>query len=110
MIISHTELSVRLDNVGKKYPFNKSCLPKDGDFWALKAVSLDICRGGVFGIIGRNGAGKTTLLNIIAGTLSHNEGSLSINGRVVGLFNLGVGFTAEPTWAMTTTEKCGHIG
>ena len=97
MIISHTELSVRLDNVGKKYPFNKSCLPKDGDFWALKAVSLDICRGGVFGIIGRNGAGKTTLLNIIAGTLSHNEGSLSINGRVVGLFNLGVGFQDELT-------------
>lgn len=78
--------------LGKKY-----ALKGAGDeFWALRGVSFVVPEGGtVLGIIGRNGAGKTTLLNIIAGTLSATEGKMNARGRILPLFNLGVGFQDE---------------
>ena len=79
---------VRLDGVGKKYPLLT-------DFWALKEISFEVSGGEILGVIGRNGAGKTTLLNILAGTLSSTEGERNIQGKVLGLFNLGVGFQDE---------------
>ena len=87
---------VSLFNVGKKYHFLKKHEKgyEDG-FWALKGLSFIIDKGEVLAIIGRNGAGKTTLLNIIAGALSPTEGVCHVNGRVLGLFNLGVGFQDE---------------
>jgi ABC-type polysaccharide/polyol phosphate transport system ATPase subunit len=92
-----SQKAVILKSIGKKYPVMKA--PHKGvyleDFWALKDIDLDIDTGQTMGIIGRNGAGKTTLLNVIAGVLSPTKGELSINGRVVGLFNIGVGFQDE---------------
>lgn len=88
--------AVNLDSVSKKYP-----IPKKGDkdmkeyfddFWALKDVTFDLKQGEILGIIGRNGAGKTTLLNIIAGILSPTQGKVNVEGKTLGLFNLGVGF------------------
>jgi len=92
-----SQKAVILKSIGKRYPFAKtphkdvSC----GEFWALKDINLDIDKGSVVGVIGRNGAGKTTLLNIIAGILKPTEGTISINSKVVGLFNLGIGFQDE---------------
>lgn len=92
MTTSHIELS----GIGKRYPVKKeNYIFKD--FWALKDISLSVGKGQVFGIIGRNGAGKTTLLNIIARTLSPTEGNISLSGKTMGLFNLGVGFQDELT-------------
>jgi len=90
MTTSHIEL----DNIGKRYHFKKGGLGVE-DFWALKDISFKINKGQVFGLVGRNGAGKTTLLNIIAGVLSPAEGEVSVNGKAMGLFNLGVGFQDE---------------
>lgn len=87
--------AIELNNIGKKYHFTKNLKADLKDFWALKDISLDICKGHVFGVIGRNGAGKTTLLNIIAGVLTPTEGKMLLNGKVLGLFNLGVGFQDE---------------
>jgi ABC-type polysaccharide/polyol phosphate transport system ATPase subunit len=92
---------VELRQVSKKYPYFKM-VSKDTNanfdgFWALKDIALDINQGQILGIIGRNGAGKTTLLNIIAGALSHTSGEICIKGRILGLFNLGVGFQDELT-------------
>jgi len=89
------DVAVRLVGVKKKYPLPSKADPSFAGFWALDEITLDIGQGEVAGIIGRNGSGKTTLLNIIAGVLSPTQGEISLKGKVLGLFNLGVGFQDE---------------
>ena len=59
---------------------------------ALVGIDLTIRRGEVVGVIGPNGAGKTTLLKIIAGISFPTGGSVRVNGRVVAVLALGLGF------------------
>lgn len=47
---------------------------------ALKAVSLEIQRGEVFGLLGPNGAGKTTLIKCLTTLLLPSSGEAWING------------------------------
>jgi ABC-2 type transport system ATP-binding protein len=42
----------------------------------IKNISLDICEGEIFGLIGASGSGKTTLLKNIIGYLSPEEGDV----------------------------------
>ncbi|MCF3639838.1 ABC transporter ATP-binding protein [Rhizobium sp. TRM95111] len=55
-------------------------------FGALKAtddVSFDLTRGEALGIIGPNGAGKSTLFNLITGTVSADQGEITLKGRAI---------------------------
>src|SRR4029077_5200482 len=51
-----------------------------GNKTALNDVSLDVPRGGVFGMLGGNGAGKTTLIKHILGMLKAHTGSVQVFG------------------------------
>ena len=95
-----SDKTVFLKNVGKRYEIAKEYAREArsmSELWALKDISLELTRGEVLGIIGRNGAGKTTLLNIVSGILTPTEGDVSVKSRILGLFNLGVGFQDELT-------------
>jgi len=67
------------------------------DFWALNDVTFNIKRGESTAILGRNGSGKSTLLQIICGTCLQSSGTLTINGRIAALLELGSGFNHEFT-------------
>ncbi|HBE91152.1 MAG TPA: sugar ABC transporter ATP-binding protein [Gammaproteobacteria bacterium] len=64
---------------------------------ALSGIDLDICKGETIGIIGRNGSGKSTLLQIISGTLYQTGGTVSKQGRLTALLELGAGFNPQFT-------------
>ena len=65
------------------------------EFWALKDVSFTVEKGEVFAVMGLNGAGKSTLLKIIAGVFNPTSGSVTVNGELAPLLDLGAGFDPE---------------
>ncbi|MDD2943753.1 MAG: ABC transporter ATP-binding protein [bacterium] len=69
----------------------------DKGFVALDDISLHIPAGKALGVIGRNGSGKSTLLKLIAGIYQPDLGSVSVEGRVSALIELGAGFHPDFT-------------
>jgi ABC-type polysaccharide/polyol phosphate transport system ATPase subunit len=72
-----------------------SDLRPDQTFTALDGVSFDVARGATFGVIGENGSGKSTLLKLLAGITKPTRGSLTVDGRISALIELGAGFHPE---------------
>lgn len=66
-------------------------------FLAVNGVSFKISVGERVGIVGHNGAGKSTLLKAICRIYESEEGSVSVNGRIAPLLEIGAGFQPEFT-------------
>ena len=65
------------------------------EFWALDDVSFAVEHGSTLGIIGSNGSGKSTMLKCLTGIYRPDKGSVSVNGNVAALLELGAGFHTE---------------
>lgn len=55
---------------------------------ALDDVSIEFSENRIYCLLGRNGAGKTTFMKLIAGHISANSGSVTVNGETVSTFNM----------------------
>ncbi len=64
---------------------------------ALNDVSFTVEEGTAFGAIGENGSGKSTLLKIVTGIVKPTSGTVTVNGKVSALIELGAGFHPEIT-------------
>ena len=95
---------IELDNVSKKFTRHAGQMllrnhltrfftrQRDDPFFALKRVSFSVERGESLAVIGSNGAGKSTLLGLVAGISKPDTGSVTVNGQVAALLELGSGF------------------
>jgi len=86
-----TDAVIQIRNLSKVYR----------DFWgrakvrALNALSLDVNKGEVFGLLGPNGSGKTTTIKLLLGLLFPSSGE----GFVFG----------EPASSVEKNEKVGYL-
>jgi len=62
-----------LQNISKSFDKTK----------VLEDISLDIDKGKIISLLGKSGSGKTTLLNIIAGFEKSDNGTMSLNNKII---------------------------
>jgi lipopolysaccharide transport system ATP-binding protein len=98
------DVAISVNNLSKSYKLYDSPLDRlkesispfgknyHHDFFALNDISFNIKKGETVGIIGRNGSGKSTLLKTITGVLTPSIGSVTVNGKISALLELGAGF------------------
>lgn len=67
------------------------------EFLALKDVSIQVKQGEAWGLIGTNGSGKSTMLKAISGIIKPHKGSITVDGTVAPLIELGAGFDDNMT-------------
>ena len=65
---------IEVSHVNKSFKNNK----------VLKDVTLRCESGRIYGLVGHNGSGKTVLFKTICGFLACDEGTVSVNGKVMG--------------------------
>ena len=67
---SSPNLAVRTEGLGRRF----------GERRAVRDLSLELCRGEVFGLPGPNGAGKTTTIRLLAALVGPSAGRARVDG------------------------------
>ncbi|MBR2120446.1 MAG: ABC transporter ATP-binding protein [Afipia sp.] len=62
---------------------------------ALRNISLKIETGDRLALVGANGAGKTTLLRVMAGIYEPISGTVTVEGRISPMFDIGLGMDMD---------------
>ncbi len=58
----------------------RSVTKRFGGLTAVKALTINVARGALYGLIGPNGAGKTTVFNLLTGQSDLSEGEIVFDG------------------------------
>jgi lipopolysaccharide transport system ATP-binding protein len=104
---------IRVQGLGKAYPnlrgrkakslrilrtlFTGRAAAPESLRWVFRDLSFEVARGDAVGIIGQNGAGKSTLLKLLTDTVKPSLGTISVDGKVSALLELGMGFHPDFT-------------
>jgi ABC-type polysaccharide/polyol phosphate transport system ATPase subunit len=93
-------IDVRFEDVSKRYRLRASSRHGGGreqEFWAVRDLRFDVQRGETVGVIGHNGAGKSTILKLLSRITAPTAGTITLNGRLAALIEVGSGFHPELT-------------
>ena len=87
---------IEVSHVNKNFKNNK----------VLKDVTLRCESGRIYGLVGHNGSGKTVLFKTICGFLACDEGTVSVNGKVMGKAAENCG---NYKCSFRIPEQCAHL-
>jgi branched-chain amino acid transport system ATP-binding protein len=62
----------------------RSVTKRFGGLTAVKALTMDVRPGALYGLIGPNGAGKTTVFNLLTGVYAATDGDIYFDGAKIG--------------------------
>ncbi len=77
--------------------FSRKNKDKNDILEVLKDVNLEIEKGESVALIGTNGSGKSTLLKLMTKIIYPNKGTITTNGKLTSLLELGAGFHEDFT-------------
>ena len=80
------------------------------EFWAVDDINFTLDEGDFLGIVGNNGAGKSTLLKAVSGIMRPTRGSITVDGNIAALLELGTGFDGEMTVRENTFLRGALMG
>lgn len=68
--------------VGIQKAFARGIWPRRRINPVLRGVSFELDAGAMVGLVGENGSGKSVLMRVIAGSLTPDRGSITVQGRL----------------------------
>tara|TARA_X000000950_G_C13920438_1_gene663091 strand:- start:880 stop:1623 length:744 start_codon:yes stop_codon:yes gene_type:complete len=108
-----SDISVQIKNLSKKYflgnfgfkslkynllsRFFKNLENPNKKIYALKDINMEVKKGEAIAILGKNGSGKSTLMKILSKLSAHDDGEMSINGKLIPMLHMNAGIQVEAT-------------
>lgn len=98
------EIAIDVNNITKKFKiyYDKGSQLKERLLFrkrnryeerlVLNGISFQVKKGEAVGLIGHNGCGKSTTLKLLTRIMYPDSGTITMNGRVSSLIELGAGF------------------
>jgi len=102
------KLLLKAENISMGYPDTTVGIgmfkqAKMGRIMALQNINLELREGENLALVGSNGSGKSTLLQVLAGIFPPDSGTITANGDIQALFNMGIGMKPDLTGRQNAT-------